>query len=556
MLIEDRKYLIGLKVFATIALVCTLALWCGLWTASATPVEQSAVSSNVVAGIVDSKFDLSSKIAENVVTQNILLERCNTAIPYAAQSEQLKVTFLPSNTRDRDVVFELDDTSYASVDENGLITYSAWGWGTAKVYLKSNPAIFACIAIACYGQNPADTDVNTLTLPSSIKEGESVLAIVNDKKTSQNCAKYTSSDESVATVYQGRVYGLSEGTATITATFDCGKTASATVNVEQNPSFVMPQKIVFKDNISMEHNSGKEINELVASVEPKGAPKGFVVTSNDSSVTIDKGSITPLQPKTVTLKYTSIYNPNVSASVTIDVKKVKPVELRLAGADVITPNTEFAYSAKHMPYEYTKDIKWEVVSGKATISDKGVLVAKRYGTVVIRCTSTLDPSLAVEKTIRVKLFASTYEFARKLIGHVGLSSLLGFGIIGTLFLLCKRKWGCAVLSAPLAFSYAGVSEGIQYFTPGRVCSITDVFIDFMGALGGMAVAVTLVAIVFVVWRLANKKSFDRLVYAYKILNFGNLFGKTYKFDEEYRRENVKFEDENPLTSTSIEGEDK
>lgn len=189
-----------------------------------------------------------------------------------------------------------------------------------------------------------------------------------------------------------------------------------------------------------------------------------------------------------------------------------------------------------MPQYYEKDVKWEVVSGNATITQNGVLVAKTYGKVVIRCTSTLDPTLSVEKNIDVKLFSNTYEMVRKFMGHGGLSALLGFGIFGTLFLLCKRKWGCALFSAPLAFVYAGISEGIQYFTPGRFCTITDVLIDFIGALIGMGVAIVLVALVLGIWRLASKKSFDTLAYAYKILDFKTLFKKTYKFDAPYRRE--------------------
>ena len=92
------------------------------------------------------------------------------------------------------------------------------------------------------------------------------------------------------------------------------------------------------------------------------------------------------------------------------------------------------------------------------------------------------------------------------------------------------------MSAPLCFIYAGVSEGIQYFTPGRFCAITDVLIDYIGSLIGMAVATVLVAVVLVIWRLASKKSFESLSYAYRNLNFGNLLKKTYKFDAPYVRE--------------------
>ena len=53
---QDRKYMIGLKVLATIALVCTVVLWCGLWGASATPQDKSKVDTQEATDKIDSKY--------------------------------------------------------------------------------------------------------------------------------------------------------------------------------------------------------------------------------------------------------------------------------------------------------------------------------------------------------------------------------------------------------------------------------------------------------------------------------------------------------------------
>ena len=539
MLVRDRKYLIGLKIFAAIALVCTIVLWSALWIASATPGNESGESTQFVSDKMDSKFNLSSKFDAKVVTQNVILNRPGNKIYFAGQQEQLTVSFLPQNTLDKDVYFVSKHPEYATVDENGLVTFHSWGWSKIYVYLKSNPSIYNWVNVGCYGPNPDEVEP-TITLPSSIKVGTTVSTILNDNTLSPvSPVSYSSSDDRVALAAGCYVSGVSAGTATITATFESGKQISTQITVEENPDFIMPEKIVFKDNPTLVHGTEKtqSVYDLIDHVEPAGAPWDFVVTSSKKSVVnVSYDSFTVTGVKPVTLTYTSRYNPAVSASVCVNIEKTKPTELRLSGADVITPHTATQYNAKHMPQYYEKDVKWEVVSGKATITQDGLLVAKTYGEVVIRCTSTLDPTLSVEKTIDVKLFSNTYEMVRKFMGHGGLSAVLGFGIFGTLFLLCKRKWGCAVFSAPLAFVYAGISEGIQYFTPGRFCTITDVLIDFIGSLIGMGVAIVLVAIVFVIWRLASKKSFDTLAYAYKILNFKTLFRKTYKFDAPYRRE--------------------
>lgn len=89
-----------------------------------------------------------------------------------------------------------------------------------------------------------------------------------------------------------------------------------------------------------------------------------------------------------------------------------------------------------------------------------------------------------------------------------------------------------------------------------MCTITDVLIDFIGAMIGMGVAIVLVALVLVIWRLASKKSFDTLAYAYKILNFKTLFRKTYKLDAPYRRELESAEcvDENVLQDVACDAD--
>lgn len=538
MLVRDRKYLIGLKIFASIALVCTLVLWAGLWIASATPGTESGSSTQFVTDKIDSKYDVSSKFDAKIVTQNITLARSSTEKFYADQSEQLKLTFSPKDTLDKSVYFKSKNEKIATVDSNGVVTCHSWGSTFIYVYLKSNPSVYNFVQIDCYGKNPQNIENNVISLPETIKRGKYAVARINDGDTSHNCATFTSSDDAVATVCDGYVYGIAPGTATITATFDCGKSASTTVSVEDNPDFVMPQRIIFKQNPTLIHRKANQfVTDLIERVEPQGASADFIVTANgDDSVSILSNGIYVSKTGTVVLTYTSAYNPSLSERVTVTLKKNPPTELRISGKDVITPHTTAVYKAAHMPTAYASDVKWEVVSGKATITPKGALVAQTYGKVVIRCTSTIDPSLCVEKTVEVKLFSNTYEMVRKFMGHGGLSALLGFGIIGTLFLLCKRKWGCAVWSAPLCFIYAGVSEGIQYFTPGRFCTITDVLIDFIGCLIGMAVAIVLVAVVLIIWRLANKQSFSALAYAYKNLNFGNLLKKTYKFDAPYVRE--------------------
>lgn len=105
---------------------------------------------------------------------------------------------------------------------------------------------------------------------------------MSDNTLSPISASYSSSDESVALASGGYVSGVSAGTATITATFESGKQISTQITVKENPDFIMPEKIVFKDNPTLVHGSEKaqSVYDLIDRVEPAGAPWDFVVTSS------------------------------------------------------------------------------------------------------------------------------------------------------------------------------------------------------------------------------------------------------------------------------------
>ena len=524
---QDRKYMIGLKVLATIALVCTVVLWCGIWGASATPQDKSKADTQEATDKIDSKYGLSAKFAEKLVTQQVYASRSGTKYLYNGDKEKLKVWFAPAETLDRDVTFKSKNPDVISVDENGEITCHKKGEASILVTLKSDSSVYDWVTIGCYGEFPEDTEhaLGNLTLTV----GTSAIAKLNGGKLDTSAATYTVEDESVVKVHQDKFFALKRGETTITATFKKNnEQAKATITVVEDKTFEAPTNIVFKNNGNPTFTYGigsTKIGSIIEKVEPMGSVGDFIVTSDNTDVIrVNYGYLAIVGVGTAELTYTSPYN-GYTQKVSVNVAYPEPTGIDIIGPDVISPNNTYEYKAVHEPWAFSKCFTWEVVSGKATITEDGLLKSNRFGKVVIRCTSTIDPSFSEEKTIEVKLFSDSYEFVRKFLGHGGLSALLGFGIFGTLFLLCKHKWLCAVLSPVLAFIYAGVSEGIQYLTPGRFCSIVDVLTDFIGALVGIAIAALLVGIVLGIWRLANKESFDRLSRAYKTLSFRTLFRK-------------------------------
>ena len=543
MLVKDKKYFEGFRWFALFTLLCTMAMWIVLWASSATPASISGANSSAMASAIDDKFNLTQKFDSAITTQNIIVERGTEKARYIGEQEQMKITFSPKGTLDTDVEWSSRNENVATVDQNGLVTLVGKGNATIYAQLKSNEKLYNYAGVFCWGENPHNVENPHVRLKDnvkSVKVGSSTTIILNDNKTHSVAASYRTSDESVAIVDAGMLHARKAGEVTITATYSDGFECSCDVTVVDNPEYVCPTQIILQDK-HIEQGGSFDVYDFVKGVLPNNDFQKCIVTITQSK------SIAGLSNTTLnvwgygefTLTFTSCFNENVKASITLYSNIKMPEDFRVSIPSVASPNNTYYLKAAHYPYPCTDEVKWELVSGKhATLDEDGVFKARFFGTYVIRCTSTIDPNLSVEKTIEVKLFDDIGGFVRKLMGHMGLSGVLGFGLFFTCLFLCKNKWKCAVYPFAISFVHGGLSEAIQYFTPGRFCSFADVLVDFMGGCVGIVLGMILAGLILLIWKLANKQSFDRAIYAIKSLRFGNCFKKMPRFDAEYVREEV------------------
>lgn len=543
MLVKDKKYFEGFRWFALFTLLCTVALWIALWASSATPGDISGANSWAMAGAIDDKYNLSQKFDSAITTQNIVVERATEKAKYIGEQEQMNITFSPKGTRDTDVEWSSGDESVATVDQNGLVTLV--GKGEVRIFakLKSNEKIYNYDGFFCWGENPHNVENPHVRLKNnvkSVKVGSSTTIILNDNKTYSGAASYRTSDESVAIVDAGMLHARKAGKVTITATYRDGFECSCTVTVVDNPEYVCPTQIILQDK-HIEQSEVIDVYDFVKSVLPNDDFQKCIVTITQSS------SVAGLRNTNLhvwgygefTLTFTSCFNENVKASITLYSNRKMPKDFRVTIPSVASPNNTYYLEAAHYPYPCPDEVKWELVSGKhATLDEDGVFKPRFFGTYVIRCTSTIDPNLSVEKTVEVKLFDDIGGFVRKLMGHMGLSGVLGFGLFFTCLFLCKNKWKCAVYPFAISFVHGGLSEAIQHFTPGRFCTFADVLVDFTGGCIGVVLGMILAGLILLIWKLSDKQSFDRAVYAIKSLRFGNCFKKMPRFDAEYVREEV------------------
>lgn len=566
-----RKSIKGVQIFSFITLTLTIILWIALWAASAVPATASGQHTDKVTSIVDEAFNVSDKVNEKLTTYKISVGvRDYKSRYYKGDTAESYVSYDPSGTKDRDVIYSVSNTNIATVDEKGLVTFNNVGtvilYATLKSSLNSDNVIKAYIYLRCYGENPLDpdyperlkfdylTDSNESANPTV---GERRRIVLNNGKSDLELFEVSTEDEDILFYWRGYLYGRKEGETKITYKFkdEDGEDVIYESNINVGSGTIHDINLVGKSDNTFIHGAQVNKNTLLEIPSKQGQYYDCMVESSDKAIATLNGP-TYLRMNGIgeaTLTYISCYDPTKTVAVHVKVEINPPKSMRITGPDALVCHDSYSYSISVSPMNYASETTWTVVKGKGTITPNGRLTAEGYGTIVIRCTSNYDESLYVEKEIKVKLFQSAYGFVRKAMGHAGLSAVLGFGIFGTLWLLLRRRY-LIITALPIAYFYAYISEFIQKFTPGRFASLNDVFIDFAGAVIGMFVAVALTELVCFIWRIVNKEGYRKFRSALRLVNFKTLFTKTSKLEFQYENMHIvepADENESELTTTVL-----
>ena len=187
-------------------------------------------------------FLLTSCINRNAVTEKIEPESVTFEVheEYIELGEtfKIKATVKPNNATDKKLTWTSSDEEVAKVSKKGVITPLSVGQTTIKATLKNKSSLFAKCDIHVVEEmiHPRSTnlDINQIT----IERGESayINATVYPENASNRTLTWTTSNENVFVDQHGRVTGLHEGSAVITAkTNDGDVSATCNVTVTESP---------------------------------------------------------------------------------------------------------------------------------------------------------------------------------------------------------------------------------------------------------------------------------------------------------------------------------
>ena len=363
------------------------------WSTSDTNV--ATVDNGVVTAKSAGTATITAKAGEKSATCVVIVEKKEIAVSgitlsqttaslIEGESVTLTATVTPTDATDKTVTWTTSDATVATV-ENGVVT--AKSAGTATITAKAGEVTAICV-VTVSKKVIAVSGIALSQTTATLTEGETVTltATVTPADATDKTVTWTTSDAAVATVENGVVTAVSEGTATITAKAG-DKTATCVVTVSK--------KVIAVSGIALSQTTAAltegETVTLTATVTPADATDKTVTwsTSDATVATVENGKITAVAAGTATI---TAQAGDITATCEIVVEK-KVVAVEGISLDVTSVELTRGDSLRIHATVYPKDATDKTVvwsssdEAVACVYSDGTIVALSVGTAIVTAAS-------------------------------------------------------------------------------------------------------------------------------------------------------------------------
>jgi uncharacterized protein YjdB len=372
-------------------------------TATITAID----TNNIVIG--------SAIISVNKSVTAITLSHTSVTANLSQRSIQLVAYFTPTDASNRSITWKSSDTTVATVDANGLVTYVGSGKATIIATSVSDPSVTAMCNVT------VTIPVTGLTLDAATKsiqvgKSERITYTVIPTNATNNAVTWLSTNTTVATVSStGYVTGVAVGQAVIIArTADGNILQYCNVNVTTKPTGIS----LDKSELTMNKD---EYTFLYATLTPANTSENTIIwsTTDEAVVSVTQaGKVTAKGAGTALIIAKDSSGNSVYCKVTV-VEAVKDIKLNFSKKTLKKGNT-FKLKATFTPTTATnKKVTW-ISSNKsvASVASDGTVKGLKGGIVVITARS-VDGNYAdscivtvTETVTKIKLNKSYYKLGK------------------------------------------------------------------------------------------------------------------------------------------------
>ena len=376
-----------------------------VWTSSDSSVV-TVDSDGVITGISEGTATITVTTLDGNFTAEAIVTVTEpiisvTGITLGSQTEDIVIfeildlteTVTPSNASNQSVVWMSSDPSIVTVDAVGTIAGESVG--TATITVTTVDGNFTAETIVTVSE--PIISVTGITLGSQTEDiiiGEilEITETITPSNASNQSVVWMSSDPSIVTVdTNGTITGISEGTATITATTVDGSFTAETIIIVAEPIISVTGVTLDKSNIVLDIN---EAAVLVATVEPNNATEQEVIwSSSDPTIaTVDaNGNVLALMLGNVVITATTLDGEHTAETTVVIIENiinvtgisVEPISVILDEGDQLQLNATIEpANATNQSVSWTSD-DWSI----ASVNSDGEITGLKAGSTQINAIS-------------------------------------------------------------------------------------------------------------------------------------------------------------------------
>lgn len=370
------------------------------------------------------------------------------------------VSVYPSTSSKRNLTWTSSDTNIATVSD-GVVSAKAIGNATITV-TSSNGKSATCEVIV--KEKTKEVVAETITLDkntSSIKKDETLTlkaSLLPDNAINKE-VYWSSSNLSVASVSNGVVTGIKEGTAIITATTSNGKKATCLVTVN----------VVKAETITLNTNSvslyAGEQSTLKAEILPLNVyDKAVYWSSSDNSIaTVSNGVVIGIKEGTATITATTSNSKKVTATIKVTEKKAEFISLNVKTLN-LGLNSNYTLVATINPADtYNKTITWSSSNNSIVTVSNGVVTGIKEGTATITANTSNGKSANCNITVSKIPVTSFNIDTNKVILSIGKTRKINVSSIlpsnATLKTATYTSLNSNIVSVDSSGNISGVAQG-------------------------------------------------------------------------------------------------
>ena len=357
---------------------------------------------------------------EKIGVESIDLSRHIVHLEYIGQQYIVSANLLPENAFNKKINWVSSNSKVASVDQNGTITAQSAGTCIITAVSDDNPNVRSTVSIEVSDNEiiPAEkiTVSETELKFNSVNDTKQLSAEISPENSTQKNIIWQSSDETIAAVdTNGLVTAKGSGSCKIIAVNEDNSNISAEVSVtvtDGNEDNKVKEITLTEKSLNLV--AGGESKQVYAVITPSTASNQEAIwQTSDSGIAAvsENGLITPMGAGTCTITVTSKDNPDVKASLTVNVTAENSTSSVITGITLSKTTMNLTVGQKDIswvtmtPTTAPESLKGEIWTSSntavATVDGYGNVTAVGVGTCTITVTSSNNRNVSAKITVNV-----------------------------------------------------------------------------------------------------------------------------------------------------------